>query len=107
MPSFPRLWLLLLLTAGLFAQESAPPGAKALFADPVELTAGDAPFEDQLFPTPVLYDLDGDQQDELVVGDLFGNLFACEPLEAEGQARQWSARSAWLADGEPLRLNNW
>ena len=79
--------------------------AQAKFAPPEELTAGGQPFNKLLYPTPVLCDVDGDETRELILGDLIGNLWACEP-QTEGDSLAWAATQNLQADGKPLKLKN-
>lgn len=80
----------------------------AAFAEPVRLFAGDAPMgQGRMYPSPALYDLDGDGVDELILGDLFGALTVCRRQPGDLQ-RGWSEASALDgASGEPLRFDNW
>jgi hypothetical protein len=76
------------------------------FEPPEQVTTAGKSFEKIIYPTPVLFDADGDEERELIVGDLMGNVWVCE---ADGA----SAGTAWteaenLKTGEkPLKLNNW
>lgn len=89
-------------------------GAKArgpVFAAPVVLTAGDVEInaEDELpYPTPVLFDVDRDGATELVVGDLWGNLFRYERVENEDGTQGWGERDhVRYHDGAAIELPNW
>ena len=73
-------------------------------APEVVTTAGDT-FKDIIFPTPVLQDVDGDEQRELVIGDLRGHLMAYERGEDADVA--WAKAENFQSDGKPLKLNNW
>ena len=63
-------------TAGsLFAQSSGQ------FEDPVLLQVGDEIMNQDgamMYPSPAIFDVDNDGQNELVIGTIFGGLFACE-----------------------------
>ena len=71
---------------------------------PEELLTDNNAFTRQSYPSPVLHDLDGDGQSELIVGDLPGRMRYCEKGETD---LAWSKMKPMKADGEPLRLNNW
>lgn len=77
------------------------------FAAPELITAGDTTFEKIIYPTPVLQDIDLDGDRELVIGDLIGNLWSCDPLSA-GEDAGWARMEAvTAANGKPIKLNNW
>lgn len=76
----------------------------AAFDAPVELTGGGEQFSKMVYPTPILYDIDQDDVRELVIGDLFGRMFSCEPGE---NALAWDAKQNLTSEGKPLKLNNW
>jgi hypothetical protein len=80
--------------------------AQARFGPPEQVTAGGAAISEYLYPTPVLFDVDGDAARELVIGDLFGHLRVCE-RGANGNDVEWGAAEHMQADGKPLKLNNW
>jgi len=84
----------------------APLGdATERFAAPVQLTTDGEPFTGMIYPSPAFHDLDGDGVLDLVVGDLFGYLHHCAPVEGDGTA--FGARAKVESGGEPLKLNNW
>lgn len=92
-------WIALLaLTAG--AGES--PDA-ASFEVPVEIRAGESTFARILYPSPVVFDIDGDGTDELVIGDLMGHLHVSEREEA-GWGRSTRVKDA---GGNDLKFDNW
>lgn len=74
------------------------------FEAPVMLMHGGESFENVIFPTPVLYDIDRDDERELVVGDLIGNIWSCEP---ERGGTWGKATNVVAANGKPIKLNNW
>ena len=90
----------------LAATVSTSAFAQARFAPPEEVTAGGAAISEYLYPTPVLFDVDGDEARELIIGDLFGHLRVCEPA-ANGSDIAWGAAEHLQSDGKPLKLNNW
>ena len=52
-------------------QADPNPPARPVFATPIRLTADGEPLgADRLYPSPRLYDIDRDGQDELVIGEL-------------------------------------
>jgi len=89
----------LLAGAAAFAQQ-------AEFDAPERITAAGDNFSKILYPSPVLFDLDGDQKRDLVIGDLFGHIKAAAPDDS-GNDLTWSALTPIQADGKPLKLNNW
>ena len=91
------LWIAPLLAACVDGDEVAA------FAPPVQLETSGPEFSRMIYPTPVLHDVDGDGRRELVLGDLIGNLFVCEP----NQDGSWAGREPMQVEGEPLRLDNW
>lgn len=84
------------------AAQDAP--AKPTFDPLVELTAGGAPITEMMYPSPTLYDIDGDGARELVIGDIFGHVRIAKP---GASATEWSALSKLHTDDEILKLNNW
>jgi|GEM_PF-2209988 len=82
-----------------------------VFAAPVLLTADGVEVnseDEQLYPTPVLFDVDRDGATELVVGDLWGNLFRYERVTREDGTRGWGERDAVrYHDGAAIELPNW
>ena len=89
-------------------QEPALAPEASRFAAPVLLTGGDEPLgRGILYPSPALYDVDGDGARELVIGDLFGRVRVAEKLPGE-DAFAWSApEPLQAADGEDLKFSNW
>lgn len=88
-----------ILSAVLCAQD------KAKFATPERLKANGKfvnEVEKTLYPSPVLFDIDGDGQRELVVGDLFGYLWVHEK-----SGSSWGPSKKLQADGKALKLPNW
>ena len=108
-----KLQALTLATAGcaiLFGSPAAAQGsdARAKFAAPERIKAGEVFLgEGRLYPSPVLHDVDGDKQLDVVIGDLFGKVtFACReatrPAVMLGAEQQLKDRS-----GEQLKFHNW
>ncbi|MHC4409419.1 MAG: hypothetical protein ACYS0E_00160 [Planctomycetota bacterium] len=77
---------------------------QAKFAEPVRIKAGDAFAGDKrLYPSPVLFDLNGDKKLDLVVADLFGRVTV-----AYADEKGFAAKSNVLkSDGKPLKFHNW
>ena len=104
-----RLFALVLVgNAVLFGSPGwADETGAARVAAPERIRAGDAFLgAGRYYPSPVLYDVDGDQRLDIVVGDLMGRVTV---------ARRWAGKApAFLAekplpdrDGKPLRFHNW
>lgn len=80
----------------------------AAFAAPVRLMAGGEPMGNgQYYPSPVLFDLDGDGVAEMIVGDLIGNLMVSKRLPGDDPAAWSKANPLEGADGKPIRFHNW
>lgn len=90
---------------------AAPKARGPLFAPAVSLpsaTGGPVAVQDILFPTPVLFDVDGDGATELVVGDLWGSLFVHERAQREDGGFGWGERAELTYhDGSAIELPNW
>jgi hypothetical protein len=61
----------------------------------------------QLFPSPVLFDLDGDGRAEMVVGDLVGKLLVSRRASGDDPLAWTVAEPLRGADGNPLVFHNW
>ena len=74
----------------------------------MRLKAGDKFLgENRLYPSPVLYDINGDKRPDVVVGDLFGKVTIAlrskeNPPGALGVENPLNDR-----DGKPLKFHNW
>lgn len=91
----------LLLAASAFPLLAQAPQ----FAAPVRLMAGDTMLgADRLYPSPVLHDVDGDGQPDLVVGDLRGWLTVARRTDATKFAAETPLHAA---DGARLDFGNW
>ena len=98
-----------LLALASFPQDTNEGGrTAATFGAPVRLMAGDAPMgKGRMFPSPALFDLDGDGIDELYLGDLVGKLTVCLRATGDGP-HEWSEEKPLEgADGKALKFNNW
>ena len=79
------------------------------FEAPIMLMAGGEPMEaGYSYPSPAIFDVDNDGQDEMVLGEIMGTLSVCDNENKSSGDPQWSSAAPLLAaDGEPLQLNNW
>jgi hypothetical protein len=76
------------------------------FEEPVELLTNGASIDSVMYPSPTLYDLDGDGKRELVIGDIFGSIHSC--IKSDGKTNAWGEMVKLKSvDGKPLQLNNW
>lgn len=91
------LFLLLFVATPLLAQEPPRLGAPTLLKGPS--------YEKVIYPSPTLYDIDGDGARELIVGDLRGAITVAEPTD--GIASFGAPRRLESANGKVLDLNNW
>ncbi len=76
----------------------------ATFEAPVQLMAGDQTMgRKRLYPSPAMFDLDGDKKPEMIIGDLIGNLTV-----SRRAGKTWGEPEPLRSkDGEPLRFHNW
>jgi hypothetical protein len=101
-----------LLTLGAIAAlaMSAPAEEpKARFDVPVRLMTEGVPINEKeqlLYPSPVLIDIDGDGQVELVIGDLWGKLRVYKPTGKRGEI-MYGKGSVLQAAGKDLVVPNW
>lgn len=90
---------------------AAPKAKGPAFAAPVMLMADGVAVnseDEQPYPTPLLFDVDRDGATELVVGDLWGNLFRYERVVHEDGTPGWGERDAVRHhDGSAIELPNW
>lgn len=81
------------------------------FAAPQLLMVGDKPMNTaagQMYPSPSVYDVDGDGQDELVLGDIWGTLDVFENVNDAGGDPVWSEFSPLEnTDGDEIKVSNW
>ena len=94
----------------------ALPGADAasgsVFDEPLRLMVDGAPLNaaaKERFPSPAIFDVDGDGQAELVIGGLMGSMGFYENLNASGTGEPVWGKKQRLngADGQPIRASNW
>lgn len=86
--------------------------ATKLWEAPVPLMVGDVPMNADgrmAYPSPAIFDIDGDGLNELVMGTIFGAIFSCENSNQgkSGDPVWGSPKAVQAAHGKPLRLNNW
>ena len=83
-----------------------------LFHAPEMIMVGQLPLNKkarQMYPSPVLFDVDRDDRVELVVGDIFGslNVYENENPSASGDP-VWSEHVRLQStDGQPIKVSNW
>jgi hypothetical protein len=79
-----------------------------LFQAPVQLMAGGAELaKGTLYPSPELQDLDGDDQPELLIGDLVGRITFARRA-GSGPEVTWSTLEPLkTADGKDIKFDNW
>ena len=107
------------MTAGNVNKSNSMPGTEAatepkfefenpIFEAPVMLMAANEPMKaSSMYASPVVFDIDNDGREEMVLGDIRGNVQYCKN-EAETGEPVWGAvQSVETADGKPLELNNW
>lgn len=89
--------------------DSASP---SIFEHPVRLMVADVPLNNvakKRFPSPGIFDVDGDSKAELVIGGLMGSVGVYENLNSSGTGDPvWGSRES-LKDvkGKPIRTSNW
>ena len=76
------------------------------FEKPIELLSEGSTIGLAMYPSPTLYDLDGDGQRELLIGEIFGSIHTSQKAKGEG-LHLWESFDQLESDGEPLKLNNW
>ncbi|MDB2687430.1 protein-disulfide reductase DsbD N-terminal domain-containing protein [Mariniblastus sp.] len=81
-----------------------------LFEAPVRLMSDGKPLEARdPFPSPAIYDIDGDGVNEMTVGGLRGNLEVFEDSNKSGKGEPiWKSRGSLKdSDGNRIKLTNW
>ena len=86
--------------------------SNTVFEPPVQLMVKGKPLNTrarQRFPSPALFDVDGDGQKELVSGSLMGSVHVYENTNSTGKGDPVWATSKPLkgADGKSIRTSNW
>ncbi len=107
-----RVSLLVLAMAGstlfLSSWGSADETDRVRFAAPKRIRAGGALVgEGRYYPSPVLYDVDGDRRPDILVGDLVGKVTVARRKVAKKVVAFDVERPLNDRDGKPLRFNNW
>lgn len=102
------------LPAPVFAEpegDSRTGSSRDLFEPPVRLMVGDHPLNAearQMYPSPAMFDVDGDGAAELIVGDIFGSLNVYENRNTGPGDPLWSPpRALESADAKPISVSNW
>ena len=101
-----QILVMALVTAGgPDSTVDATVGGRVMFEAPVRLMAGErAMGSKRLYPSPVMFDVDGDKRADLVIGDLFGRL----TVSRRGAGEAWGeSKPLEGADGKPLKFHNW
>ena len=88
------------------------PSSASLFERPVMIRVKDAPLNTvamKRFPSPGMFDVDGDGQVELVVGDLMGGVGVYENLNTSGTGDPtWGSREDLKCiEGDAIETPNW
>lgn len=86
--------------------------SSSVFERPVRISVADAPLNavaKKRYPSPAMFDVDGDGKAELVIGDLMGNLGYYENLNTSGIGDPvWDSREELQGiSGKPIRTPNW
>ncbi|MFT6108999.1 MAG: hypothetical protein ACJA2W_001912 [Planctomycetota bacterium] len=98
---------LALASAPLPTPQSSADQDRAIFAEPEPLLEGKLVLGAKLrYPSPRLYDLDGDGAAEMVVGDLSGRLHVATKRNG-GSGRRWNKLAPLTTDGTELKFHNW
>lgn len=88
-----------------------PKFTNAYFEAPLRLMVDDQPLNSlakQMYPSPAMYDVDNDGQQELIVGDIFGRLNVYENKNEGDGDPVWNKHYALKsADGENIKVSNW
>lgn len=90
----------------------AEPTSSSIFEPPVRLTVKDMPLNGlakKRYPSPAVFDVDGDGKAELVIGDLMGNIGVYENLNtSETGDPVWDSRKELRGvSGDPVQTPNW
>jgi len=83
-----------------------------LFDAPEMIMVGQQPLNSkarQMYPSPVMFDVDNDSRAELVVGDIFGSLKVYENQNESATGDPVWSKHVGLesTDGQPIKVSNW
>ena len=101
-----RVLVLCLVLLAVGSANEVDAQSEVVFGAPERLLTNGRTFSDIKYPSPVLYDVDGDRRRELVVGDLRGNLWFCNP-DGSGPDTAWGLKEVSLSKGQVLKFSNW
>jgi len=79
---------------------------------PIRISVNDAPLNSKakkMFPSPAVFDVDGDGSKELVIGDLMGGVGVYANLNTSGAGEPvWGPRKPlYDSKGDPIVTANW
>lgn len=78
------------------------------FAPAVELRAGDGLMgAKRLYPSPALYDLNGDGRLDILIGDLRGLITVAQRSDSTNPLLYGEDQPLLARDGKPLNFENW
>ena len=97
---------LVLVVGALAATTTAQNADSSQFGAAEQLTAGGKAMTGIYYPSPTLYDIDGEQHKELVIGDLRGRIMVAQPSKGKA-GLAWSELEQLQSNKKPLKLNNW
>ncbi len=107
-----KILQMLVLIAGCAFLLNAPgiaqnPG-KSIFAAPERIKAGDAFLgQGRIYPSPVLYDLDGDKHLDVLVADLMGRVTVARRVPSEDGTCVKAETPLKGRNGKPIKFHNW
>ncbi len=83
-----------------------------IFDAPEMIMVGELPLNtkaSQMYPSPVMFDIDNDNRSELIVGDIFGSLNIYENQNESSTGEPvWSNHVRLEStDGQPIKVSNW
>ncbi len=98
-------------TSDTIANDDKVADTGVLLGEPELLMVGDEPLNEDgqmMHPSPAIFDVDNDGANELVIGTIFGGVYASENTNDETGDPVWTEPVVVnTADGEPLKLHNW
>lgn len=97
---------LVLVVGALAATTTAQNADSSQFGAPEQLTANGKAMTGIYYPSPTLYDIDGDKHRELVIGDLRGFIKVAKPSKGNN-GLAWTQLEELQSNKKPLKLNNW